>query len=115
MIEDTVIVSPKGTISLVIFFSGLSDYILKILILETVRGMQLNFFPFFLCSGSVTRPRVSYMFKRNEFAPVSIFLQIFCRPPGLRTVKKGDGFKRKPLKTSFSLYYAILRINFIPV
>ena len=34
--------------------------------METVRGMQLNFFPFFLCSGSVTRPRVSYMFKRNE-------------------------------------------------
>ena len=66
MIKDTVIVSPKGTIRLVIFFSGLSDYILKILILETVRGMQLNFFPFFLCSGSVTRPRVSYMFKRNE-------------------------------------------------
>ena len=106
MIEDSIIVSPKRTLSLVIFyFSGLSDYILKILILETVRGMQLNFFPFFLCLGSVTRPKVSYILKGMCTSLRECYAD-FCRTPGLRTVKKGTD-PRESRSNLFSLYCII--------
>ena len=98
MIEDSIIVSPKRTLSLVIFyFSGLSDYILKILILETVRGMQLNFFPFFLCLGSVTRPKVSYILK-GMCTSLRECLCGFLQNPWTSYCEEGNGSKRKPLK-----------------
>ena len=53
--------------------------------LETGRGVQLNFFPLV---GECYATKVSYMFKSNGYTPASMFLQIFCRTPGLRTVKR---------------------------